>query len=52
MTEQQRKDLQEVLEETLQRVKKEPGYGKKLLVKAGILNENGTFTEHYKNLQK
>jgi hypothetical protein len=51
MTEEQRKDLLEILEATLQKVKEEPGYGKKLLVNAGILNQDGTFTEHYKTLE-
>lgn len=50
MTDETRQDLLKMLEEALAKVKADPNFGFELLVRAGILDENHAFTEHYKSL--
>ena len=50
MTDETRQDLLKMLEDVLAKVKADPNYGFELLVGAGIMDENHSFTEHYKSL--
>lgn len=50
MSEQQRNEIIEALEAALLKVEQEPRYAHELLVGAGILNDDKTFTEAYQNL--
>ena len=51
MKESERDELIKVMETLLEDVKRNPKIGRELLIGAGILNEDGTFTEHYKTLE-
>jgi hypothetical protein len=51
MKESERNELDELLKSLVERVKREPGFGREILIGAGILNEDGEFTEHYKTLE-
>jgi hypothetical protein len=52
MKESERNELDELLKSLVERVKREPGFGREILIGAGILNEDGEFTEHYKTLEE
>jgi hypothetical protein len=50
MKESELDELDELLKSLVERVKREPGFGREILIGAGILNEDGELREHYKAL--
>jgi hypothetical protein len=50
MTDQEREELLQFMREFREKVKKDKELGKQFLIGAGILNQEGNFTEPYSHL--